>query len=69
MLYLEHGNLNLTYKMGNADVSMARKEQALGVAQSLNVKMSEQSGIAALKANVIFGLISSNIVHKKNILL
>ena len=50
--------------MRNEDLGTTRKEKNWGVALSANLKVSEQRGIAALKANGILGLIRRNIVHK-----
>ena len=49
--------------MGNVDTGRARKEKCLGVTQSATVKVSEQGGTAALKANRIIGLIRRSLVY------
>ena len=51
--------------MRNVDIGTTRKENDLGVTLNGNLNMSEQCGIAALKANRILGLIRRNIVLKE----
>ena len=46
----EHGNLNLTYKIGNVDLGTTRKEKVLRVTLNANIMVAEQLGIAELKA-------------------
>ena len=55
-------NKDLTDKMGNVATSTIRKEKDLEVTLSVNLKVSEYFGIAALKANRILGLIRQYIV-------
>ena len=63
-LHTGHGNLNVNYKMGATVLGTTVKEKDLGVTISADMKVSEQSGIAASKGNQILGLIRRNITYK-----
>ena len=55
--------------MGNVDKSATRKENDLGMTLGANLKMFEQCGIAALKANRMLGLIRRNLVHEEEFII
>ena len=63
-LHPQHGNSNLTYKMGKADITRKEKDPRL----STYLKVSEQCGIAELKVNSFLGLIRRNVVHGEEII-
>ena len=63
-LHTGHGNLNVNYKMGDTVLGTTVKEKDLGVTISIDMKVSEQCGIAASKGNQIIGLIRRNITYK-----
>ena len=63
-LHTRHGNLDVNYKMGDTVLGTTVKEKNLGVTISADMKVSEQSGIAASKGNQILGLIRRNITYK-----
>ena len=50
--------------MGDTVLGTTIKEMDLGVTISVDMKVSEQCGIAASKGNEIFGLIRRNIIYK-----
>ena len=60
-----HQNPNLTYKVGNVDISTTRKGKHLGKTVSAKLKVSKQCAIAVLKANRILGLIRRNKVRNE----
>ena len=60
-----HGNLDVSYKMGDTVLGTTAKEKDLEVTISADMKFSEQCGIAALKGNQIIGLIRRNIAGKQ----
>ena len=60
-----HGNLDVNYKVGDTVLGTTVKEKDLGVTISIDMKVSEQCGIAASKGNQIIGLIKRNITYKK----
>ena len=69
-LHTGHGNLDLNYKMGDTVLDTTVKEKDLGVTISVDMKVSEQCGIAASKGNQIIGLIRRNITDKdKNLII
>ena len=63
-LHSGHGNLDVSYKMGNTVLGTTVKEKDLGVTISADMKVSEQCGIAASKGNYIIGLIRRNITYR-----
>ena len=63
-LHTGHGNLDINYKMGDTVLGTTVKEKDLGVTKSVDMKVSEQCGIAASKGNLILGLIKRNIRKK-----
>ena len=70
MLHTGHGNLHVNYKMGDTVLGTSVKEKDLGVTISVDMKVSEQCGIAASKGNQILGLIRRNITYKgKNLII
>ena len=58
-IHTGHGNLDVNYKMVYCSV----KEKDLGVTISVDVKVSQQCGIAASKGNQILGLIRRNLTR------
>ena len=52
--------------MGGTVLNTTLKEKDLGLTISVHMKVSEYCGIAAEKGNKILGLITRNIVYKKN---
>ena len=56
-LHTGHGNLDVSYKMGDTVLGTTVKEKDI-------LKVSEQCGIAASKGNQILGLIRRNITYK-----
>ena len=63
-LHTGHGNLDVNYKMGDTVLGTTVNEKDLGVTISVDMKVSEQCGIAASKSNKILGLIRRNIAYK-----
>ena len=57
--------MDVNNKMGDTVLGTTVKEKDLGVKISINVKVSNQCGIAASKVNQILGLIRRNITYKK----
>ena len=64
-LHTGHGIENAQYTMGGTVLNTTVKEKDLGLTISADMKVSEQCGIAAAKANQILGLIRRNIVYKE----
>ena len=64
-LHTEHGNFDVNYKMGDTVLGTIVKEKDLGVTISVDMKVSEQCGIAASKGNQNLGLIRRNIICKE----
>ena len=62
-LHLGQNNPNLTYKVSSREIVITRRGK--GILFSSKLKVSEQCGIAALKANRILGLTKRNIEHKE----
>ena len=56
-IHTGHGNMDGEYKMGDAVLGRTTQENYLGVTFSVDMKVSEQCGIAASKGNQIGGLI------------
>ena len=65
-LHTGHGNLDVNHKVGDTVLGTTVKKD-LGVPISVDVKVSEQCGIAASKGNKIIGLIRRNITYKEKI--
>ena len=63
-LHTGHGNLDVSYKMGDTVLGTTVKAKGLGVTISADMNVSEQCGIAASKGNQIRGLIRRNITYK-----
>ena len=61
-----HGNLDVSYKMGDTVLDTTVKDKDLGVTISADMKVSEQCGIAASKGNKILELIRRNKTYKDN---
>ena len=57
--------MDVNYKMGDTVLDTTVKKKDLGVTISADMKVSEQSGIAASKGNQILGLIRRNITYKE----
>ena len=53
------------YKMGDAVLDRTTQEKDLGVTFSADMKVSEQSGIAASKGVLVLGLIRRTIMYKE----
>ena len=64
-IHTGHGNRNEEYKIGDAVLGRTTKEKNFGVTFSVDMKVSEQCGIAASKANQILGLIRRTITYKE----
>ena len=64
-LHTGHGNLDINYKMGDTVLGTTVKEKDLGVTISVDMKVTEQCGIAASKGNQILWLIMRNITYKE----
>ena len=64
-LHTGHGNLDVNYQMGDTVLGTTVKEKDLGVTISVDMKLSEQCGIAASKGNQILRLIRRNITHNE----
>ena len=64
-LHTGHRNLDVNYKMGDTFLGTTVKENDLVVKISVDMKVSEQCGIAASKDNQIHGFIRRNIIHKE----
>ena len=62
-IHTGHGNFYVNFNMENT-VNYV-KEKYLGVTISVDMKISEQRGIAASKGNTIIGLIRRNITYKE----
>ena len=63
-LHIGPGNTSMNYEMGGTILSTTVKEKDLGVTMDANMKVSEQCGIAASKANQVLGMIRRNITYK-----
>ena len=64
-IHIGHGNMDEEYKMGDAILGGTTQEKDLGVTFSVDIKVSEQCGIAASKGNQILGLIRRTITYKE----
>ena len=64
-LHTRHGNLDVSYKMGDTVLGTTVKEKDLEVTISADMKVSEQCGIAVSKGNQILGLIRRHIAYKE----
>ena len=64
-LHTGHDNEVAQYITGGNVLNTTIKEKDLGLTISVDVKVSEQCGIAAAKGNQILGIIRRNIVYKK----
>ena len=62
-LHTGHGNEDAKYTLGDTVLNTTLKENDLGLTISADMKVSEQSGIAAAKGNQIIVLIRRNIVY------
>ena len=58
--------MDVNYKMGDTVLGTTVKENDLGVTISVDMKVSEQRGIAASNDNQILGLIRRNIAYNEN---
>ena len=68
-LHTGPGNTGMNYEIGGTILSKNVKEKDLGVTMNANMKVSEQSRIAASKGNQIIGMIRRNITYKENTLI
>ena len=57
--------MDVNYNMGDSVLCTTLKEKDLGITISGDLKVSEQSGIAASKGNQIIGLLRKNITYKE----
>ena len=64
-IHIRHGNIDEEYKMGDVVLGRTTQEKDLGVTFGVDVKVSEQCGIAASKGNQILGLIRRTIMYKE----
>ena len=64
-LHTGNGNLDINYNMRYSVLGTTVKEKELGITISVDMKVSEQWGIAASKGNQIIGLIRRNITYKE----
>ena len=64
-LHAIHGNENAQYKMGGTVLNTTVEEKDIRLTVSVDIKVSEQCGIAEAKGNQILGLIRRNIVYKE----
>ena len=64
-IHIGHGNMDEEYKMGDVVLGRTTQEKDLGVTFSADMKVPEQSGIAASKGNKILGLIRRTITYKE----
>ena len=64
-IHIGHGNMDEEYEMGDAVLGRTTQEKDIGVTFSVDMKVSEQCGIAASKENQILGLIRRNIMYKE----
>ena len=64
-LHTGHGNLDVSYKMGDTVLGTTVKEMDLGITISADTKVSEQCSIAASKSNQMLGLHRRNITYKE----
>ena len=62
---IRHGNMDEEYKMGDTVLGRTTQEKDLGVTFGVDMKVSEQCGIAASKENQILGLIRRTITYKE----
>ena len=62
-LHTEPGNTSMNYEMGGTIISKTVKEKDLGVTMNAEMKVSEQSRIAASKGNHVLGMLRRNITY------
>ena len=63
-LHTGPGNTSMNYEMGGTILSKTVKEKDLGVTMNAEMKVSEQSRIAASKGNHVLGMFRRNITYK-----
>ena len=68
-LHTGPGNASTNYEMGGTILSKTVKKKHLGVTMNANMKVSEQSRIAASKGNQDLGMIRRNISYKEKSLI
>ena len=61
-LHFGHGNEDAQYTIGGTVLNTTLKENDLGLTITVDMKVSEQWGIAVTKGNAITGVIRRNIV-------
>ena len=64
-IHIGHGNMDEEYKEGDAVLGRTTQEKDLGVTFSVDMKVSEQCGIAVSKGNKMLGLIMITIMYKE----
>ena len=64
-LHTGHGNLDINYNIGDTVLGTTVKEMDLRVTICVDMKVSEQCGIAASKGNQLLGLIRKYITYKE----
>ena len=64
-LHIRHWKLDVNYKIGDTILGTSIKENDLGITTIADMKVSEQYGIAASKANPIIWLIRINLTYKE----
>ena len=64
-LHTGPGNTSMNYEMGGTILSKTVKEKDLGVTMNAEMKVSEQSRIAASKGNHVLGMLRRNITYKE----
>ena len=67
-IHIGHGNMDEEYKMGDAVLGRTTQEKGLGVTFSVDMKVSEQRGIAASKRNQILELIRTITYNEKQLI-
>ena len=63
-LHTGPGNTSMNYEMGGTILGKTVKEKDLGVTMNAEMKVSEQSRIAASKGNHVLGMLRRNITYK-----
>ena len=64
-IHIGHRHMDEEYKIGVAVLGRTTQEKDLGVTFSVDMKVSEQCGIAASKGNQILGLIRRTTMYKE----
>ena len=64
-IHIGHGNMDEEYKMGDAVLGRTTQQKDLGVTFIVDMKVSEQCGIAASKGNQLLRLIRRTVMYKE----